>query len=312
MAASISSSVAGMAPLTTHVATGLILGSGGGQAGRRRWAVAGRMAVAWLVALPAAGLVGGLMFWVGHRSRHRAAGRQHRDLLILVALSFYMWWRAQQQKVDHTNVNADWDATNQLGGTGGFPRHRSCPKTPVQPQRGRPEEIRKCTISKASPESWPSVGVGRRAARRVRDRIAAVFPAGRRGIGADGTAYRANPVLRALGVALFVVVPAVIVVAILGLPGQRSITISVSTFSRLLPRSECFDDRSTARKLHRESVVDWLHTGYPDGVPPKDYYPLLALLVRGHLSEDEVVRGVPAAAKVTDDNPVTATQIHLV
>jgi PiT family inorganic phosphate transporter len=22
-----------------------------------------------------------------------------------------MWWRAQQQKVDHSNVNADWDAT---------------------------------------------------------------------------------------------------------------------------------------------------------------------------------------------------------
>ena len=31
--------------------------------------------------------------------------------LILVALSFYMWWRAQQQKVDHSNVNADWDDT---------------------------------------------------------------------------------------------------------------------------------------------------------------------------------------------------------
>ena len=22
-----------------------------------------------------------------------------------------MWWRAQQQKVDHNNVNADWDAS---------------------------------------------------------------------------------------------------------------------------------------------------------------------------------------------------------
>jgi PiT family inorganic phosphate transporter len=22
-----------------------------------------------------------------------------------------MWWRAQQQKVDHSNVNADWDET---------------------------------------------------------------------------------------------------------------------------------------------------------------------------------------------------------
>ena len=29
--------------------------------------------------------------------------------LILVGLSGYMYWRAQQQKVDSTNVNADWD-----------------------------------------------------------------------------------------------------------------------------------------------------------------------------------------------------------
>ena len=34
---------------------------------------------------------------------------------VLVGLSFYMWWRAQQQKVDHTNVNADWDtSTNSV------------------------------------------------------------------------------------------------------------------------------------------------------------------------------------------------------
>lgn len=42
-----------------------------------------------------------------------------------------------------------------------------------------------------------------------------LYSAGAGGIGADGTAYRANPVLRALGVALFVLVSAVIVVAIL-------------------------------------------------------------------------------------------------
>ena len=31
--------------------------------------------------------------------------------LILCALSFYIWWRAQQQKVDSNNVNADWDSS---------------------------------------------------------------------------------------------------------------------------------------------------------------------------------------------------------
>ena len=52
----LSSSAAGMALSTTHVATGSILGSGVGKPGAEvRWAVAGRMAVAWLITLPAAG-----------------------------------------------------------------------------------------------------------------------------------------------------------------------------------------------------------------------------------------------------------------
>ncbi|ORB10693.1 hypothetical protein BST36_30815, partial [Mycolicibacterium moriokaense] len=41
--------------------TGSILGSGVGKPGAAvRWAVAGRMAVAWLITLPAAGIVGAL------------------------------------------------------------------------------------------------------------------------------------------------------------------------------------------------------------------------------------------------------------
>lgn len=110
----LSSSAAGMALSTTHVATGSILGSGVGKPGAEvRWAVAGRMAVAWLVTLPAAGLVGALMFWLGH-----GIGLVTSPLVgslvifaVLVALSFYMWWRAQQQKVDANNVNADWDSS---------------------------------------------------------------------------------------------------------------------------------------------------------------------------------------------------------
>ena len=34
-------------------------------------------------------------------------------------------------------------------------------------------------------------------------------------------------------------------------------------------------------------VLDWLLEGYPAGIPPKDYIPLLALL-RRRLTEDEV------------------------
>src|SRR6202020_2227603 len=35
------------------------------------------------------------------------------------------------------------------------------------------------------------------------------------------------------------------------------------------------------------SIVAWLRAGYPDGIPPTDYFPVLALLSR-RLSNDEV------------------------
>jgi hypothetical protein len=35
------------------------------------------------------------------------------------------------------------------------------------------------------------------------------------------------------------------------------------------------------------SIVAWLHAGYPEGIPPTDYFPLLALLSR-RLTNDEV------------------------
>jgi PiT family inorganic phosphate transporter len=114
----LSSSAAGMALSTTHVATGSILGSGVGKPGASvRWAVAGRMALAWIVTLPAAGLVGALAFWVSHTVAGFTTQLVGDGLifLILIGLSGFMWWRAQQQKVDHNNVNADWDdSTNSV------------------------------------------------------------------------------------------------------------------------------------------------------------------------------------------------------
>jgi Protein of unknown function (DUF3349) len=59
-----------------------------------------------------------------------------------------------------------------------------------------------------------------------------------------------------------------------------------------------------------ENVLGWLHKGYPEGVPPTDYYPLLALLKRS-LSEDEVVQAVQSILRTGDlDTPVTDEQIH--
>jgi inorganic phosphate transporter, PiT family len=111
----LSSSAAGMALSTTHVATGSILGSGVGKPGAEvRWAVAGRMVVAWLITLPAAALVGALAYWLSSGVESVTGSALAGDGLIFVvlcALSFYMWWRVQQQKVDSKNVNADWDSS---------------------------------------------------------------------------------------------------------------------------------------------------------------------------------------------------------
>jgi hypothetical protein len=59
-----------------------------------------------------------------------------------------------------------------------------------------------------------------------------------------------------------------------------------------------------------QSVLDWLHRVYPDGIPRTDYYPLLALLKRS-LSEDEVIQAAFTVLKDADpDDPVTPEQIR--
>lgn len=59
-----------------------------------------------------------------------------------------------------------------------------------------------------------------------------------------------------------------------------------------------------------DNVVGWLHEGYPEGVPPKDYFPLLALLIRS-LSEDEVVKAARTIVRQGDvDTPVTEARIR--
>lgn len=59
-----------------------------------------------------------------------------------------------------------------------------------------------------------------------------------------------------------------------------------------------------------ENVLRWLRAGYPDGVPPKDYYPVLALLKRS-LTEDEVVEAARSILRSNDgETPVTEAEIH--
>jgi Protein of unknown function (DUF3349) len=55
------------------------------------------------------------------------------------------------------------------------------------------------------------------------------------------------------------------------------------------------------------SIVDWLRAGYPEGVPPNDYVPLLALLAR-RLTTDEVT-AVAEELSRAGDLPIDNTEI---
>lgn len=59
-----------------------------------------------------------------------------------------------------------------------------------------------------------------------------------------------------------------------------------------------------------DSILGWLREGYPHGVPPKDYFPLLALLMRS-LTEEEVVKAARTILREDDaDTPVSDDRIR--
>ncbi|MEY8018129.1 anion permease [Mycobacterium sp. HUMS_12744610] len=104
----------GYALSTTQVCTGSVLGSGLGKPGGEvRWGVAGRMVVAWLVTLPLAGLVGAVTYWIVH-----LIGGYPGAIIgfgLLVAVSAVIYVRSRKVKVDHKNVNAEWEGSLTAG-----------------------------------------------------------------------------------------------------------------------------------------------------------------------------------------------------
>lgn len=103
----LSSSHLGMALSTTHVATGSILGTGVGRKGAEvRWAVAGRMAIAWVITLPAAGAVGALCWALAHLIGGAAGVAV--VLAILVAAALAMWQHSRKTAITAHNVNEEW------------------------------------------------------------------------------------------------------------------------------------------------------------------------------------------------------------
>ena len=101
------SSTFGYSLSTTHVATGSIIGTGLGKKGAEvRWNVAGRMATAWVFTLPSAAIVGATAYGIAYGIGGTIG--VIIDLIILAALSGFIFWRARATKVDHKNVNAEW------------------------------------------------------------------------------------------------------------------------------------------------------------------------------------------------------------
>lgn len=86
---------------TTHVATGGILGSGVGRIGAVvRWSMARRMISAWLLTLPAAGLVGGLAALLSDRGTPGVVAL----LALLVVASAVIWRLSRRHRIGHHNV----------------------------------------------------------------------------------------------------------------------------------------------------------------------------------------------------------------
>ncbi|OBA61582.1 inorganic phosphate transporter [Mycobacterium sp. 1100029.7] len=104
----------GYALSTTQVCTGSVMGSGLGKPGGEvRWGVAGRMGVAWLVTLPLAGLVGAVTYWIVHFIGGYPGAIVGFGLLIAVSAAIYV--RSRKNKVDHNNVNAEWEGDLTAG-----------------------------------------------------------------------------------------------------------------------------------------------------------------------------------------------------
>ncbi|WP_432571871.1 inorganic phosphate transporter [Kineococcus sp. SYSU DK005] len=104
----LTSSHLGFALSTTHVTTGSVLGTGVGKPGAVvRWRVAGRMLVAWVTTLPAAGLVGAATWWVAHAAGDGLLGAAVITAALL-AFAVVVWLRSKRDPVHAGNVNDEW------------------------------------------------------------------------------------------------------------------------------------------------------------------------------------------------------------
>lgn len=100
-AAILASSHLGFALSTTHVCSGSILGSGVGRRTEVRWSTAGKMAVAWVVTLPAAALVGAAASWIASTGTIGTI----IDVALLLVAAWLIVHQAAKTRINHENVN---------------------------------------------------------------------------------------------------------------------------------------------------------------------------------------------------------------
>lgn len=85
------------------------MGAGVGRKGAEvRWSVAGRMASAWAITFPAAGLVGAVMFLISRLMPELIGAIV--VVAILIGVSLYIWLRSRKDPVDKHSVGKDWNA----------------------------------------------------------------------------------------------------------------------------------------------------------------------------------------------------------
>jgi PiT family inorganic phosphate transporter len=95
------------------------------------------MAVAWLITLPSAALVGALCWGLAHL----IGGLPGVVVVfaVLCALSLLMYVRSRRQPIDASNVTAEWDGKLAPAQTPApAPAPEDVPAAPTTPTEGRP------------------------------------------------------------------------------------------------------------------------------------------------------------------------------
>ena len=101
----LASSALGFALSTTQVASGSVIGSGLGRRGSKvRWRTVGRIAVGWVLTLPASAAVGAaaalLVVWFGNWGIAV-------DAVLAVAIIVGLFWRSRRNQVDSSNAMSE-------------------------------------------------------------------------------------------------------------------------------------------------------------------------------------------------------------